>query len=273
MPPELEAIRAGLERNTSYDDTPHEERPIVEEPTERQRVRAEALLNHVKAKDRVYQRNGGEVEGWIDIMLGLRHELGKSEYGLRLWDEWSAEDTGRYKGIDDLRNHWYSNEKKSGPVVTLDGLLSRNVVDVSHIPAEPTIADEFDAVPEEQPESEGQKIERTFRELAKLEPVAYDLQREETAKRLGIRLSTLDSEVDKRRPKPEEETELIHGYRTNTKLFDTPQCHVVQYPLLGRLLRHPSVAISEDFILVPTESQGLIASFRFSLGLGLSLCC
>ena len=45
-------------------------------------------------------------------------------------------------------------------------------------------------------------------ELAKLDPVSYDRCREAEAKALGIRTSTLDAEVDKRRPKKEGDDNL-----------------------------------------------------------------
>jgi hypothetical protein len=44
-------------------------------------------------------------------------------------------------------------------------------------------------------------LEQTLSELAALSPIEYDLRRETSAETLGIRLSTLDVEVEKRRPK------------------------------------------------------------------------
>ena len=46
-------------------------------------------------------------------------------------------------------------------------------------------------------------LEQTFTELAALNPIEYDRRRDEAAKTLGIRVSTLDAEVEKRRRKPD----------------------------------------------------------------------
>ena len=47
-------------------------------------------------------------------------------------------------------------------------------------------------------------VNAIFEELAKLDPVAYDRRRDPEAKRLGIRVGTLDQEVSKRRPSRED---------------------------------------------------------------------
>ena len=46
--------------------------------------------------------------------------------------------------------------------------------------------------------------EALLQELAALSPLAYDLRREEAAKLLGVRVSTLDGEVATRRPRRDE---------------------------------------------------------------------
>src|SRR2546426_1237009 len=43
-------------------------------------------------------------------------------------------------------------------------------------------------------------VEQTLQDLAKLSPMDYDRQREATAKTLGVRVATLDAEVESRRP-------------------------------------------------------------------------
>jgi len=46
-------------------------------------------------------------------------------------------------------------------------------------------------------------LEQTLTELAALSPIEYDLRRNESAETLGIRVTTLDGEVEKRRRKPD----------------------------------------------------------------------
>ena len=61
--------------------------------------------------------------------------------------------------------------------------------------------------------------EAVLAELAALSPIAYDRQREDAAKQLGIRVSTIDAEVDKRRPPDGDDT----ANTTNTiSLFTEP---------------------------------------------------
>ncbi len=62
--------------------------------------------------------------------------------------------------------------------------------------------------------------EDTLRELAALSAIEYDQRREETAKTLGIRVSTLDSEVDKLRPKS---VEAGTGKGGRTILLEDPE--------------------------------------------------
>ena len=58
-------------------------------------------------------------------------------------------------------------------------------------------------------------IEAMLAELAALSPVEYDQRREEARKRLGVRVTTLDAEVAKRRPATESDTDT-------TDLFSDP---------------------------------------------------
>ena len=57
----------------------------------------------------------------------------------------------------------------------------------------------FDGSALSNPENPEQRLD----ELAILSPVEYDQQRKAAAKELGIRLSTLEDEIKKRRPKDE----------------------------------------------------------------------
>ncbi len=74
-----------------------------------------------KARSALASLNPAEFEyhRWITVGQALRHDLG--EAGLAVWDEWSRRDESRardgsprYRGIDDLRQHWRTFKCRGG---------------------------------------------------------------------------------------------------------------------------------------------------------------
>src|SRR5262245_50042740 len=95
--------------------------------------------------------------------------------------------------------------------------------------------------------------EQTFRELAALSPVDYDRQREDKAKILKIRVSTLDAEVQKRRPKAES---VKNGEGQTIVLSDPePWQDVVN---LGKLL-NSIVTVIRRYVIVSESAIVAIA--------------
>lgn len=54
-------------------------------------------------------------EAWLRVGMALHHETAGSGAGFKLWDEWSARGQ-KYKGSQDLVNHWRSFQRTDDPV-------------------------------------------------------------------------------------------------------------------------------------------------------------
>jgi hypothetical protein len=62
-----------------------------------------------------------EYDDWIKVGMALHHECDGREYGLAVWNEWSA--TGKkYKGLGDLEAHWRSFKRDHANPRTLASL-------------------------------------------------------------------------------------------------------------------------------------------------------
>lgn len=70
---------------------------------------------------------------WLGVGMALHHETEGAEVGLDLWDEWSST-SQKYKGREDLAQHWASFGRTGGPLKTMAGLMARM----------PLSADEFE---------------------------------------------------------------------------------------------------------------------------------
>jgi len=56
---------------------------------------------------------------WLNAGMALHHETRAAEWGLNLFDEWSA-DLREYKDRDDVEKEWHSlGKRKDGPLITL----------------------------------------------------------------------------------------------------------------------------------------------------------
>src|SRR5262245_34451317 len=88
-------------------------------------------------------------------------------------------------------------------------------------------------------------------DLAKLSPMAYDQCREEKAKLLGIRISTLDAEVKQRRPRqsqPDAQGKAVS--------FDDPQLWLLEVEGAD-LLSELAEVYSQHIILMPGGAEAL----------------
>ncbi len=93
-------------------------------------------------------------------------------------------------------------------------------------------------------------IEAVLNELAALPPVEYDQRREETRKRLGVRVSTLDAEVAKRRPATESDTDT-------TDLFSDPEPW--PDPVDGAALLDALAASFTRYVVLPDGAADALA--------------
>ena len=79
-------------------------------------------LDAIPPEDLPYNADKGA--SWLGVGLALHHETGGAAVGLDLWDEWSAKDTKRYQGRDDLANRWDGFGKRVDNVLTARALLA-----------------------------------------------------------------------------------------------------------------------------------------------------
>lgn len=90
---------------------------------------------------------------WIKVGMGLHHETQGADWGLDLWDEWSA--TGsKYKSLQDLEPHWRSFGKSKGRLVTIQtvfnyggGASPEDFDDLTAIPPAPKPTQKFRVLP------------------------------------------------------------------------------------------------------------------------------
>ena len=98
---------------------------------------------------------------------------------------------------------------------------------------------------------ESAAIEAELQSLAELPPVEYDIRREDEAKRLKIRKSTLDTEVKKRRG----------GEGAGTPGLDPPRWSVEAWaePVDGAALADELAAVFRRFIVLPEHAAETLA--------------
>lgn len=75
---------------------------------------------------------------WIKVGMALHHETQGAAEGLALWDGWSRQAKGKYKGEGDLRIHWLSFKSAPGKrVTTASSLRTETVAEVEDFPELP----------------------------------------------------------------------------------------------------------------------------------------
>lgn len=97
--------------------------------------------------------------------------------------------------------------------------------------------------------------EERLRELARLSPMDYDNQREATAKNLGIRVGTLDAEVEKRRPRDESNT--ADDGRGGAIVLDEPEPW--EYPVDGDVLLDAVRDVFLRYLILPAGAAVALA--------------
>jgi len=112
---------------------------------------------------------------WIEVGMAL-HSTGLPE-AFDVWDEWSSGAGQLYPGTNDLMSKWGSFTQGKG--ISLGTL--------------------FHLAKEHCWDSAKWEREQTFKRLAELSMPDYDMERDTEAKRLKIRITTLDKEVEKYR--------------------------------------------------------------------------
>jgi hypothetical protein len=94
--------------------------------------------------------------------------------------------------------------------------------------------------------------EALLQELAALSPIAYDQHRESAAKLLGVRVATLDTEVARRRPSPQE----VEGSGT-TVLFTDPEVWPIAVD--GACLLHDLATLYTRYVVLPEGAADMLA--------------
>lgn len=88
---------------------------------------------------------------WVKVGMALHHEAEGEDWGLALWDEWSAKGS-KYQGEDNLHPHWRSFGSNRGRAVTIQSIIGmaggvnpEDFDDLSQIP-EPKPKRKFEVV-------------------------------------------------------------------------------------------------------------------------------
>jgi Primase C terminal 2 (PriCT-2) len=82
---------------------------------------------------RTRNKDVSDYADWLDVGMRLHHQLGGSEEGLDIWDEWSSTDTSkrddgspRYQGRATLKAKWKSFSSEPGKrTVGMESLIAR----------------------------------------------------------------------------------------------------------------------------------------------------
>lgn len=84
-----------------------------------------------------------EYHEWVKVGMALHHEAEGEEWGLDLWDEWSAKGR-KYVSIEDLQPHWRSFGGNRGRSVTIQSIINmaggvapEDFDDLSAVPEQP----------------------------------------------------------------------------------------------------------------------------------------
>lgn len=158
-----------------------------------------AMLRHL-ARQNCFEPRGGVSKdaggrivkvGWRECGMALRTAYGDG-VGPDLWALTHIDERARA----DAPGQWKSFASTVRPGDVTIATLIQAAKDAGF---------SFAATPE-QAESQSPE-DRRLAELAALSPVGYDRIRDKAAKEIGIRVATLDKEVEKRRPKTETEDE------------------------------------------------------------------
>lgn len=64
-----------------------------------------------------------ERDTWIKVGMAIHHQYDGSEQGMKLWNEWSAGDEARYKGIKEIEYYYNKFDNKGFNSVTMGSLL------------------------------------------------------------------------------------------------------------------------------------------------------
>ena len=107
------------------------------------------------------------------------------------------------------------------------------------------------AVKKQQPEAEaGETFEQAVERLAKLKPAEYDRVRKSEADKLGVRVGTLDHDVEAARPAPAEDEESGKG-----KALDLPEPEPWPEPVDGAALIADLVKQIQRFVILSSTPR------------------
>jgi hypothetical protein len=199
---------------------------------------------------------------WLNVGMAI-HWLGWGEKGFRIWDDWSRTCPEKYSE-EDQRRTWKSFERPdSGQSITHASIY--------HTAKQYGWSDEgsrgsslqSDQVGIKRPcKVEPQKTTAstdepgaTYHRLAALTPYEYDRVRAQEAEKLGIRVATLDSEVDKIRP-ASESTAVVGRPLTLPSPEPWPD------PVSGADLLNEIARAIHRYVVLPSEA--IVASTLFA---------
>lgn len=165
--------------------------PLIQKPKQKQeRQNKTHSVNLNKMAEILKFISCEDYDIWIKVGMALHYETNGSLEALHLWDKWSA-DGNNYVDYSDLEKRWDNFTHTTNTPATLHS-LKKLATENGWI--EDIINDFEDLDFEKNPA----KIIQTMSELSAIE---YDRLRKQMAKKLDIRMETLDDEVEAIRKK------------------------------------------------------------------------
>ncbi|MFW2178504.1 MULTISPECIES: DUF3631 domain-containing protein [unclassified Moraxella] len=169
-----------------------------------------------------YVTDNADYDTWLKMGMILHHEFRGDSEGLNLWDSWS--DTAHnYAGYDELAEKWqtFDSLPKDTPI-TLRTLIKWAMDNKGFKPYQIDITDAYTVIAQ----------------LATLDETAYQLQRKEKAKQIGITPTGLDKAVNAERKKIDNETqakvvddtephtEAVNGNALADEIYSLVKAHI-----------------------------------------------
>lgn len=210
-----------------------------------------AMLEHLAARNCFEHRTGELVDddgrivklGWIETGMALK--LAYGDEGLDLWATTHMD----IRAIKDAPDQWRSFATETQPEHVTIGTIIKAARDAGFAfetkgqspSADPNLSNECEAA---------------FVRLAALSPVDYDRARRAEAENLGVRVTTLDEEIEKRRQKQEDDEWKCEG-----------QGHAIRFPPIvpsptpvdGAQLLDEIEAVYKRYIIMPDEGASAVA--------------
>jgi putative DNA primase/helicase len=190
--------------------------------------------------DYLHEATGGaefnDRDTWLQHGIALHHKTNGHEQGSAIWSELSEKYATNKYDAERQRYDWHSFANWNGDKPLTLATIYKRARNLGY---------------KTEAEKEQSEIDAEVDRLARLSPGLYDRQREKAAKRLQIRVSTLDGYVSKRRE------ELSPKTGGTSVLF--PEDPVWEDPVDGAELLDKVVATLERFSVLPDNAAPIIA--------------